>query len=84
MGYGDVIAANDGERALCLLGMLIGVTGFGYTVGNVSIIMESFNLHDSMKLSRMNELRAYISCRKYENCSYYHFMTHHTYSVGSA
>lgn len=57
VGYGDIIVTTTLERAFCILGMLIGATVFGYIVGNVSVMMESFDLQSALRTQKMDRVK---------------------------
>lgn len=45
------------ERAFCVLGMVIGATVFGYIVGNVSVMMEGFDLQSALRIQKMDRVK---------------------------
>jgi hypothetical protein len=53
-GFGDINCSNTTERAFAVWGIIIGASTFGYILGNVTSIMESFNVEvsktDTLKL----------------------------------
>lgn len=57
VGYGDVIVTTTAERGFCVVGMLIGATVFGYIVGNVSVMMESFDLQSALRTQKMDRVK---------------------------
>ena len=42
-GYGDLVPANDDERILCLVILVVGATVFSYVVAHISELVQSFN-----------------------------------------
>lgn len=57
VGYGDLLVTTTLERAFCVLGMVIGATVFGYIVGNVSVMMESFDLQSALRTQKMDRVK---------------------------
>jgi hypothetical protein len=47
VGFGDINCSNSTERAFALWGIILGASTFGYILGNVTAIMESFNVEVS-------------------------------------
>ncbi|CAN0559474.1 unnamed protein product, partial [Ectocarpus sp. 12 AP-2014] len=45
--------------------MLIGATVFGYIVGNVSVMMESFDLQSALRTEKMDRVKEYIVSRRF-------------------
>lgn len=60
VGYGDLIVTTTLERAFCVLGMVIGATVFGYIVGNVSVMMESFDLQSALQTQKMDRVKVNV------------------------
>lgn len=57
VGYGDIVVTTTLERCFCVFGMLIGATVFGYIVGNVSVMMESFDLQSALRTQKMDRVK---------------------------
>ncbi|CAN0573553.1 unnamed protein product, partial [Ectocarpus sp. 12 AP-2014] len=57
VGYGDIVVTTTVERCFCVVGMLIGATVFGYIVGNVSVMMESFDLQSALRTEKMDRVK---------------------------
>ncbi len=57
VGYGDIVVTTTPERCFCVFGMLIGATVFGYIVGNVSVMMESFDLQSALRTQKMDRVK---------------------------
>lgn len=62
VGYGDVLVTTTLERGFCIVGMLIGATVFGYIVGNVSVMMESFDLQSALRTQKMDRVKVRVIC----------------------
>ncbi|CBN79924.1 conserved unknown protein [Ectocarpus siliculosus] len=65
VGYGDITSASDLERCFSIVGMIIGATVFGYIIGNVAAIMESFNVTDAIENGKMNQIKEWLYDRKF-------------------
>lgn len=65
VGYGDIVVTTTLERCFCVFGMLIGATVFGYIVGNVSVMMESFDLQSALRTQKMDrvKVRGWLAAR---------------------
>ena len=57
VGYGDIVVTNTLETGFCLVSMLIGATVFGYIVGNVSVMMESFDLQSTARTQKLDRVK---------------------------
>lgn len=57
VGYGDIVVTTTLERCFCVFGMLIGATVFGYIVGNVSVMMESFDMQSALRTQKMDRVK---------------------------
>lgn len=64
MGYGDITTVTDLERIFAIIGMIIGATVFGYIIGNVAVIMENFDVVDSIERGKMNQIQDWLYDRK--------------------
>ena len=45
VGYGDISAYNNSERAFCSIAMIIGVFLYSYTIGSLSTLLLNFDSH---------------------------------------
>ena len=60
VGYGDISAFNNWERALCILLMLVGCVAFSFATGAISAILESYDAKNAAlteKITTLNEIR---------------------------
>lgn len=57
VGYGDIVVTTTLERCFCVFGMLIGATVFGYIVGNVSVMMESFDMQSALRTQKIDRVK---------------------------
>jgi hypothetical protein len=48
VGFGDIVGTSSAEYLAVVFGMLVGASVFGYVIGNVTAIMESFDPHGAM------------------------------------
>ena len=67
VGYGDVVVTTTLERGFCIVGMLIGATVFGYIVGNVSVMMENFDLQSALRTEKMDRVKV-LARNKMKTC----------------
>ncbi|CAM9187432.1 unnamed protein product [Discosporangium mesarthrocarpum] len=65
VGYGDIVVTTTLERAFCVLGMLVGATVFGYIVGNVSVMMESFDVNSALHTEKMDRVKEYVQSQNF-------------------
>jgi hypothetical protein len=57
VGYGDIVATTQTEYVVCVFGMLIGATMFGYVIGNVTAMMTTFDPEGAQFDSNMDRVR---------------------------
>jgi hypothetical protein len=65
VGYGDIIPTNDRERGFAILGMIVGASVFGYIIGNMTVIMENFDVEGAIEKERMDQLHDWLRDRKF-------------------
>ncbi|CAM9173045.1 unnamed protein product, partial [Discosporangium mesarthrocarpum] len=65
VGYGDINTSNDLERGFAIVGMIIGASVFGYIIGNVTVIMEHFNVEDAIEKEKMDQIKDWLHDRKF-------------------
>lgn len=63
VGFGDLVATNQQEYLVGLLGMLIGASVFGYVIGNVTAMMESFDPAAAVYNDKMGLIKAFVKDR---------------------
>lgn len=68
VGYGDLIVTTTLERAFCVFGMVVGATVFGYIVGNVSVMMESFDVQSALQTQKMDRVKVNIQYLTVHGC----------------
>lgn len=64
MGYGDINSSSDLERGCAIVGMIAGATVFGYIIGNVTVIMENFDVQTALERSKMSQINEWLNDRK--------------------
>jgi hypothetical protein len=60
VGYGDINTQNDAERAYAVFVMLVGASTFGYTVGMISLMVESVDIRGAAASKKVMALKAYM------------------------
>ncbi|CAM9123551.1 unnamed protein product, partial [Chrysoparadoxa australica] len=65
VGYGDVNTSNNLERGFAVLSMIVGASVFGYIIGNVTVIVENFNVEEAIEREKMDEVNEWLSDRKF-------------------
>ncbi|CAM9744013.1 unnamed protein product, partial [Choristocarpus tenellus] len=65
VGYGDINTSNDLERGFAIVGMIVGASVFGYIIGNVTVIMEHFNVEDAIEKEKMDHIKEWLHDRKF-------------------
>ena len=65
VGYGDINTATDMERLFAIVTMLVGATVFGYVIGNVTIMMENFDMQSALYREKMDRVKEYLRDRKF-------------------
>jgi hypothetical protein len=60
VGYGDIAATNRTEYLVCLLGMAVGATVFGYVIGNVSALADLVDPESTKYSEKMERVRQEI------------------------
>ena len=65
VGYGDINTSNDTERVFCIFAMLVGASVFGYVIGNVTVMMESFDMQAAFLHEKMDRVKEYLRDRKF-------------------
>lgn len=56
VGYGDITAVNTGEKAICILLMLIGVIAFSFGTGALSSIIANYDTSQARVKEKMSTL----------------------------
>merc|ERR1712110_1179149 len=60
VGYGDITATSDGERAYALLAMVAGGSFYGYIIGTITSIVSRLDLNASTYYERMDVIQAWV------------------------
>ena len=63
VGYGDITPATSRERIFASIVVLIGASVFGYIVGNMNQVMESFDLRATLYNEKINYVKEYVRSR---------------------
>lgn len=65
VGYGDIVAGTNSEKAYAVFAMLLGATVFGYIVGSMASLVGKFDGGAARYKERMDELRDYMEERSF-------------------
>ena len=52
VGFGDIVGTSRTEYIVVIFGMLVGASVFGYVIGNVTAMMESFDPQGAQYVNR--------------------------------
>ncbi|KAH9100579.1 hypothetical protein Ae201684P_006775 [Aphanomyces euteiches] len=64
VGYGDITPKTKVELILAMFVMVIGVSMFGYIIGNITSLVDNLNARGRMHSERMTMLKEYIIVRR--------------------
>lgn len=64
VGYGDIHAVNNVEKAYSILVQVTGATSFGFIIANISAFLETFDPKASAYRTRMDRLKQYMRDRE--------------------
>ena len=64
VGYGDIVAVNDAERAYAILALLIGALVFGYMLSSIAVLVAALDRQGGLSEERMDEIKEYMRWRK--------------------
>eukprot|EP01029_Cantina_marsupialis_P008279 TRINITY_DN1966_c1_g2_i3.p1 TRINITY_DN1966_c1_g2~~TRINITY_DN1966_c1_g2_i3.p1 ORF type:complete len:1326 (+),score=370.72 TRINITY_DN1966_c1_g2_i3:205-4182(+) len=64
VGFGDIVPVSTFERFCAIFAMLVGAVVFGYLVGNITIVMENYNIEKTQYRLRMDTLIEYLQSRQ--------------------
>jgi hypothetical protein len=64
VGYGDVTPIQIPEKLVSMIGMIIGVTVFGYIMSTVSSLLTSFNAQNIRAQERQRQLDSFCRVHK--------------------
>lgn len=67
VGYGDITAQNDLERAYTMFALLVSAMVFAYLMGDITALIASLDKQKAMIDSRMDAVKEYASWRKLPN-----------------
>lgn len=79
VGYGDIVAENDGEMLYTILTQLVGAAYFGFLIGNISTLLETIDVRATALKAKMNELREYMKERRLPKELQQRIKKHYTY-----
>ncbi|GMH84089.1 hypothetical protein TL16_g09811 [Triparma laevis f. inornata] len=65
VGYGDISAETNSERAYAIVTQVIGAVAFGFIIATVTIIIETVDPEATAKKLKKDELRDYLNERRY-------------------
>jgi len=60
VGYGDIIPISDMERVYSMIAMAVGVTFFGYVMGNITAVITARNLNARAYEERMQMIQSWL------------------------
>eukprot|EP00948_MAST-09A_sp_MAST-9A-sp1_P001674 g1674.t1 len=63
VGYGDIAAVTNIEKWYSVFAMLLGATVFGYIVGSITSLVDTFD-EESRNKRRIDEVKAYMKERR--------------------
>jgi len=64
VGFGDIAGTSRTEYGVIMVGMLVGASAFGYVIGNVFAMMESFDLRDAAYKAKMDGVENFLIDRE--------------------
>ena len=67
IGYGDIVPRHDGERALIILGMLVGAALYAYIVGVVCGTLASMDNLSATFIQKIDDLNKFMSIAELPN-----------------
>mmetsp|Transcript_35283 Transcript_35283/g.110255 ORF Transcript_35283/g.110255 Transcript_35283/m.110255 type:complete len:762 (-) Transcript_35283:1164-3449(-) len=60
VGFGDIVPVTDWEVLMCIVAQVLGATTFGFIVGNMSTLTESFDTRKEEMKNQIEDLQAYL------------------------
>ncbi|RHY39421.1 hypothetical protein DYB38_005870 [Aphanomyces astaci] len=63
IGYGDIIPKTKTELIIAMSVMVIGVSMFGYVIGNITALVDNINASGRMQTERLTSLKEYVMVR---------------------
>ena len=60
VGFGDIVGTNLTEYLVVMLGMVVGASVFGYVIGNVTTIVESFDPAAAQYQEKMDNVKSFM------------------------
>ncbi|CAK4671621.1 unnamed protein product [Aphanomyces euteiches] len=63
IGYGDIVPKTKNELIIAMFVMVIGVSMFGYIVGNITALVDNLNASGRMQSERLTMLKEYVIAR---------------------
>jgi hypothetical protein len=63
VGYGDIHATNTNERLYAMVTQIIGASGYGIIIGNITKILENWNREAMTRVRKMSMVRDFVKKR---------------------
>ncbi|RLN63514.1 hypothetical protein BBJ28_00022808 [Nothophytophthora sp. Chile5] len=60
VGYGDVHATNTGERIFSMVTAIVGASGFGLIIGNLTKILENWHREATTRARKLSIVQAFV------------------------
>eukprot|EP00960_Hanusia_phi_P072092 767701-Hanusia_phi.AAC.4 len=60
VGFGDIVPVTDWEVLMCIVAQVLGATTFGFIVGNMSTLSESFDTRKEEIKNQIEDMQAYL------------------------
>ncbi|ETV96450.1 hypothetical protein H310_10203 [Aphanomyces invadans] len=79
IGYGDIIPKTKTELILAMFVMVIGVSMFGYVIGNITALVDNINASGRMQSERLTSLKEYAMVRNLPKATTKRMMDHFEY-----
>lgn len=64
VGYGDIFPTNDNELIFVMMVMLMGVSIYGYILGNVASLISNIDATSALFRQKMEEINRYMKHRR--------------------
>ncbi|RLN84702.1 hypothetical protein BBJ28_00002591, partial [Nothophytophthora sp. Chile5] len=60
VGYGDIHATNTGERLFSMITAIVGASGFGIIIGNLTKILENWHREATTRARKLSMVQAFV------------------------